>query len=124
VQSLWKAGIGVKKLTSMVLRYKTSPEIKNVVLCIGTNDGFQNQNIKQLLTIVKRTFPNATIYAIKGSWGWGNNKTITQQKVDKYYKLYEQQGAIVIDPAIGKHEPHQNLTVYKTIAKKLDSILK
>lgn len=108
----------------MVLYYKTSPEIKNVIICIGTNDAFQNQNIKDLFKIVKRTFPNATIYVIKGSWGWGNNKTVTKQKVNKYYKLYEQQGAISINPAIGKNNPHQNLTVYKTIGNKLDSILK
>lgn len=108
----------------MVLYYKTSPEVKNVILCIGTNDAFQNQNIKDLFKIVKTTFPNATIYVIKGSWGWGNNKRITQPKVDNYYKLYEQQGAIVLDPAIGKNNPHKDLPVYKTIAKKLDSILK
>jgi hypothetical protein len=30
----------------------------------------------------------------------------------------------VINPAIGKNEPHQNLTVYKTIGNKLDTILK
>jgi hypothetical protein len=108
----------------MVLNYKTSPEVKNVILCIGTNDAFQNQNIKDLFTIVKTTFPNATIYAIKGSWGWGNNKTITQQKVNNYYKLYEQQGAIVIDPSIGNNNPHKDLPVYRTIGKKLDSILK
>lgn len=108
----------------MVLNYKTSPEIKNVVICIGTNDAFQNQNIKDLFTIVKTTFPNATIYVIKGSWGWGNNRKITKQKVDNYYKLYEQQGAIVVDPAIGNNNPHKDLPVYKTIAKKLDSILK
>lgn len=124
VQSLWKAGIGVKNLTSMVLYYKTSCEIKNIVLCIGTNDGFQNQNIKDLFKIVKRTFPNATIYAIKGSWGWGNNKNITEEKVNKYYKQYEQQGAIILDPAIGNNNPHKNLPIYKTIGQKLDSILK
>jgi len=124
VRSLWKGGIGVDKLTSMVLNYKTSPEIKNVVLCIGTNDNFQTGNIKQLFKAVKRTFPNATIYVIKGSWGWGGNKTITQQRVNNYYKKYEQQGGIIINPAIGKNEPHQNLTVYKTIGNKIDTILK
>jgi hypothetical protein len=108
----------------MVLNYKTSPEVKNIIICIGTNDGFQNQNIKDLFKIVKRTFPNAAIYTIKGSWGWGNNKNITQQKVNKYYKQYEQQGAIILDPAIGNNEPHKDLPVYKTIGKKLDSILK
>ena len=30
---------------------------------------------------------------------------------------------LILEPAIGKHEPHQNLPVYKTIGKKLDSIL-
>ena len=123
MRSLWKGGIGVDKLTSMVLNYKTSPEIKNIVLCIGTNNNFQTGNIKQLFKAVKRTFPNATIYVIKGSWGWGGNKTITQQRVDNYYKNYKQQGGIIINPAIGKNEPHQNLTVYKTIGNKLDSIL-
>jgi hypothetical protein len=108
----------------MVLNYKTSPEVKNIIICIGTNDAFQSGNIKQLFQAVKRTFPNATIYTIKGSWGWGNNKNITQQKVNKYYKLYEQQGAIIIDPAIGNNNPHKDLPVYKTIGKKLDSILK
>lgn len=124
MQSLWKGGIGVKKLTSMVLNYKTSPEIKNVVLCIGTNDAFQAGNIKQLFQAVKRTFPNATIYVIKGSWGWGNNKTITEEKINNYYKQYEKEGGIIINPAIGNNEPHKDLPVYKTIGNKLDSILK
>lgn len=124
MRSLWKTGIGVNKLTSMVLNYKTSPEIKNVVLCIGTNDNFQTGNIKQLFKAVKRTFPNATIYVIKGSWGWGTNRRIAEERVNNYYKKYEQQGGILINPAIGKNEPHQNLTVYKTIGNKLDNILK
>ena len=124
MRSLWKAGIGVDKLTSMVLNYKTSPEIKNVVLCIGTNDNFQTGNIKQLFKAVKRTFPNSTIYVIKGSWGWGTNRRITEERVNNYYKKYEQQGGIIINPAIGKNEPHQNLTVYKTIGNKIDTILK
>lgn len=108
----------------MVLYYKTSPEIKNIIICIGTNDNFQTGNIKQLFKAIKRTFPNATIYVIKGSWGWGNNKRITKQKVDQYYKKYKQQGGIIIDPAIGKNEPHKDLPVYKTIGNKLDNILK
>lgn len=124
MRSLWKGGIGVDKLTSMVLNYKTSPEIKNIVLCIGTNDNFQTGNIKELFKVVKRTFPNATIYVIKGSWGWGGNRTITEEKVNNYYKKYEQQGGIIINPAIGRNEPHQNLSVYKTIGSKLDNILK
>ena len=52
MRSLWKGGIGVDKLTSMVLNYKTSPEIKNIIICIGTNDAFQNQNIKDLFKII------------------------------------------------------------------------
>ncbi len=61
---------------------------------------------------------------VKGSWGWGGNSRITEERVNEYYKKYEQQGGIIINPAIGKNEPHQNLTVYKTIGNKLDSILK
>lgn len=125
VRSLWKDGIGVDKLTSMVLNYKTSPGIKNIILCIGTNNKFRKEtgNIKELFKVVKRTFPNAIIYVIKGSWGWGGNKRVNEQRVNNYYKLYEQEGGIIIQPAIGKNEPHRNLPVYKTIGKKLDSIL-
>jgi len=125
VRSLWKGGIGVDKLTSMVLNYKTSPEIKNIILCIGTNNNFRAEtgNIKKLFQVVKRTFPCATIYVIKGSWGWGGNKRVTEKRVNKYYKLYEQEGGIIIEPPIGKNEPHQNLTIYKTIGRKLDGIL-
>lgn len=108
----------------MVLKYKTSPEITNAVLCIGTNDSFQNGNIKDLFKIVKRTFPNATIYVVKGSWGWGNNKRITKQKINKYYNRYRQEGAIILDPAIGNNNPHQDLPVYRTIGQQLDNILK
>ena len=123
VRSLWKGGIGVDKLTSMVLNYKTSSDIKNIVLCIGTNNNFRTGNIKQLFKALKRTFPCAIIYVIKGSWGWGGNKRVTEQRVNNYYKLYEQEGGIILEPAIGKHEPHQNLPIYKIIGKKLDSIL-
>ena len=107
----------------MVLNYKTSSDIKNIVLCIGTNNNFRTGNIKQLFKALKRTFPCAIIYVIKGSWGWGGNKRVTEQRVNNYYKLYEQEGGIILEPAIGKHEPHQNLPIYKIIGKKLDSIL-
>lgn len=123
VRSLWKSGIGVGKLTSMVLNYKTSPEVKNIVLCIGTNNNFKTGNIRKLFQVVKRTFPCATIYVIKGSWGWGSNKRVTEKRVNKYYKLYEQEGGIIVEPAIGKNNPHRNLPIYKIIGKKLDSIL-
>lgn len=108
----------------MVSNYKTSPKVKNIVLCIGTNNNFRTGNIKQLFKAVKKTFPNATIYVIKGSWGWGNNKRITKQKVNKYYNRYKQEGAIILDPAIGNNNPHQDLPVYKTIGQQLDNILK
>jgi hypothetical protein len=93
------------------------------VLCIGTNNNFRTGNIKELFKSLRRTFPNAKIYVIKGSWGWGGNKIVTKERVNNYYKIYEQEGGIILEPAIGKHEPHQNLSVYKTIGKKLDSIL-
>jgi hypothetical protein len=123
IRSLWKGGIGVLHLTKMVNAYPISPDIKNVVICIGTNDRFGGK-ITYLLTAIKEKFPKAKLYVIQGSWGWGGNKNITLQKVKTYYNQYHQEGVIVIDPPIGKNEPHRDLPEYKIIGRKLDSLIK
>ena len=117
---LWKKGINVPKLIKIIKKHKLSPEIKNVVVCIGTNDLYVDLGIEKLINTICRTFPNSKIYVVQGSWGWGGLKNTTEQKVRKYYQKFKDLGVTVIEPPIGNIEPHGNKPVYKKIGASLD----
>jgi hypothetical protein len=68
---LWKKGINVPKLTKMVKNHRISPDICNIVISIGTNDRYLDLGISTLINTIRRTFPNAELYVVQGSWGWG-----------------------------------------------------
>lgn len=123
VVGLWKGGIDVPFLTKMVQKYKVSSNVQNVFLCIGTNDLYVDKGIEKLFKSIWVTFPNAKIYVIQGSWGWGGLKRTKYEKVKKYYKRYEELGGIIIGPPIGKGDPHCDCPVYKKIGKAIDNIL-
>jgi hypothetical protein len=123
VVGLWKGGINVPYLTKMVQRHKVSPNVQNVFLCIGTNDLYVDMGIEKLFNSVCVTFPNAKIYVIQGSWGWGNLRHTGYKKVKKYYKRYEELGGTIIEPPIGKGDPHHNSPVYKKIGEVIDNML-
>ena len=116
------AGKGLSWLKNAVERHKGSTEVKNIAISIGTNGGFNsNDDVKGLVSILKEKFPKAKLFAVKGSWGWGSNKNITDKEVDAYYTKFTDNRVRVIEPAIGKNEPHQDLPVYSVIGKKLDT---
>lgn len=122
VSSLWMAGKGLSWLKNAVERHKGSTEVKNIAISIGTNGGFNsNDDVKGLVSILKEKFPKAKLFVVKGSWGWGSNKNITDKEVDAYYTKFTDNRVRVIEPAIGKNEPHQDLPVYSVIGKKLDT---
>ena len=123
VVGLWKKGIVVTDLIKMVQRRKVSTNVKNVFLCIGTNDLYVDNGIEKLFKSLRVTFPNAKIYVIQGSWGWGELKHTGYDKVKKYYKRYEELGGTIIGPPIGKGNPHCDCPVYKEIGKVIDNIL-
>ena len=123
VVGLWKGGISVPDLTKMVQRCKVSTNVKNVFLCIGTNDLYVDKGIEKLFKSIWVTFPNAKIYVIQGSWGWGGIKQTGYDKVKKYYKRYEELGGTIIEPPIGKGDPHCDCPVYKKIGEAIDNIL-
>ena len=121
VPKLSQSGIGVVQLTSKVRLYPVSPNIKSVSVCIGVNDAYKDRGIQQLLVRIKNTFPNAKIYIIQGSWGWGKVRRANQSTLDKYYKQYIDSGCILISPSIGRGDPHRDKNVYKIIMKSLES---
>jgi hypothetical protein len=123
--SLWEGGQNLKWLKSAVDSYKNSPEVNSIIINIGTNGGFNpNDDIKGLVESIRRKFPNAILLAVKGSWGWGGNKNITEQKVKDYYSKFEDLGVEIIEPAIGKvSDPHGNLPIYARIGEAIDKRL-
>lgn len=122
VGSLWMAGKGLAWLKNAVERHRGSAEVKNIAISIGTNGGFNtNDDVKGLVSLLREKFPNAKLFAVKGSWGWGSNKNITEKEVNNYYSKFTDYRVRVIEPAIGKNEPHQDLPVYAVIGRKLDS---
>jgi len=123
VVGLWKGGIDVPVLTKMVQKHKVSTNVQNVFLCIGTNDLYVDKGIEKLFKSLWVTFPNAKIYVIQGSWGWGGVTHTKYEKVKKYYKRYEELGGTIIGPPIGKGDPHCNCPVYKKIGEAIDNIL-
>lgn len=120
---LWKGGMGLKWLKDAVTKYPVSNDVKNVVINIGTNGGFNvNEDIAGLIKELKRVFPKSKFYAVKGSWGWGGNKSITEQKVNAYYDKFKNNGVIILNTAIGLvTDPHGNLPIYKQIGKEIDN---
>jgi len=121
-KSLWKSGMGVKWLKDAVSKYQVTPSVKDVVINIGTNGAFNpKDDIKGLMTELRRVFPQAKFCVIQGSWGWGYNVSVTEDKVKKYYDIFRSEGVTVIEPPIGKvKDPHTNLPVYDVIAKAID----
>jgi hypothetical protein len=124
MSSLWQGGKTVSWLILALEKYSTDSTVGNVVLCIGTNGGYSSKdNIEKLITLTKEKFPNSKLYAIQGSWGWGGIKDVTETKVRNYYKKYEELGVVIVEPPIGKIEPHGNKPIYKVIGKELDKLL-
>jgi hypothetical protein len=127
-QSLWLGGQGVPWFMNSIKKFPVTPEVQTVVLCVGTNGSYGRvfkENIKEFFSVIRTTFPNAKILVVQGSWGWGGLKgRVTIDDVKSYYKQYEEQGGIVIDPPIGDTEfSHGNIPIYKIIGQKIDSII-
>ena len=120
--NLWQGGKGLIWLKEAVDEYPESKDVNSIVINIGTNGGFNaNENIQGLIDSIKTKFPNANLYAVKGSWGWGGNKDVTQQKVDTYYDKFSKLGVELIPTAIGVTDnPHTNLPVYAQIGREID----
>jgi hypothetical protein len=121
--NLWKGGQNLKWLKEAVEKHPIKSDVNSIVINIGTNGGFnQNDDVDGLVGAVKTKFPNANLYAVQGSWGWGGNQEITQEQVSKYYEKFSKLGVKVINPAIGSvADPHRNLPIYAEIGKALDN---
>lgn len=120
--SLWKGGVNLKWLKESVDAFSVTPDVNSIIINIGTNGGFNpNDDVEGLVNSVKNKFPNAKLFVVKGSWGWGGNVNVTESKVNSYYDKFSNLGVEVIKTAIGKvSDPHSNLPVYAQIGSEID----
>lgn len=125
-KSLCKVGIGVTALNKLLQREKITGNITNVVVSIGVNDYYKTSEneLNTLQKLLKRKYPNARIYVIKGSRGWGNVKNLTERDVDNYYNWFREHKMYVLKNSIGKGDPHRDSYNYRKIGKELDSLIK
>jgi hypothetical protein len=124
--SLWEDGKNLSWLKSAVDDYPVSKSVNSIIINIGTNGGFnQKDDVEGLVNSVKEKFPNALLFVVKGSWGWGENKDLTEAKVNSYYDKFKELGVEIIKPAIGKvKDPHSNLPIYAKIGSEIDKKIK
>lgn len=124
--SLWLGGMSVIWLIGALKKYPVDQNVENVIISMGTNGGFGKHlkyDVSELFSLLRKKFPNAKFIVVQGSWGWGSLKNIKEQDVKEYYKKYKKEGATIIEPPIGKVEPHGNIPVYQKIAKEIDAML-
>jgi hypothetical protein len=125
-ENLWEGGKSLSWLKSAVEDYPVSKDVNSIIINIGTNGGFNpKDDVEGLVKVIKEKFPNANLYAVQGSWGWGGNKDIKESKVNAYYDRFKELGVKIIEPAIGKvKDPHGNLPIYSEIGSEIDKQLK
>jgi len=122
--SLWEGGKTLTWLLSAVKAYKIDTTVCNVAICIGTNGGFNKKdNISGLVNELHVKFPKAKLFVIQGSWGWGGVSNKTESTVRAYYSEFEKLGVTIVEPPIGKIEPHGKKPIYQTIGKNLDNLI-
>ena len=122
--SLWLGGKTLSWLLSAVKSYPGDSAVTNLAICVGTNGAFnKNDKISELITECKLKFPNSKLFVIQGSWGWGGVSNKTETQVRDYYKIFSQLGVVVVEPPIGKIEPHGRKPNYKVIGTNLDSLV-
>lgn len=120
--ALWKGGKDLNWLKNAVSKYPEDREMQSVVINIGTNGRFNlSEDIEGLIKILRKKFPNANLYVVQGSWGWGGNEYVKESDVRNYYKKFQSFGVKIIEPPIGKvANPHGNLPIYQKIGENID----
>lgn len=126
--NLWNYGADVAWLKSALKKFPVSPNVRNVVICIGTNNTFsQSEDISGLFSLLFSRFPNASFHTVQGSWGKGSNVEVELQNVERYYNKFKSYSNIigsVGDISNLKLHPHNpKIKSYGEIAAEIDRLL-
>lgn len=129
-----KGGWSVKNLLDAVNIYPVSPEVGKIFISIGTNGQFTDlRNLPLLVSALKQKFPNASLYAYMGSYGWsgdrsqnGLNKTKSNQLA--FYNTLRNLGVKVLANGLNYQKTdslsHSTTTIEaKGIINEINSII-
>ncbi len=129
--ALWESGRATAWLSNAVSKFKLNTSVKNVVICIGTNDIYKSSApIEDLVSNLRMTFPSAKLLVVQGTYGnkvnWSKAlQPITQKQVDTFYNKFANMGVTVITPAIGNvPNAHDSLPIFRTIGANINKNLK
>ena len=85
-----------KASTNIPLTKYRSNNVSSVFFFIGTNDLYNvdTLSIKKIHKDLTEKFPNAKLYCVSGTHGWGTFRKIKMSKIKyiKYYKILENYG--------------------------------
>ena len=123
---LAKVGWNTTQLLQALNPVDTNTHVTDLFICIGTNSGYSsNDPIEKLVDQLELKFPNAKLYVIIGSWGWGNIQSVSNAKVIDYYNRFADKGVYVLDSPIGFHTSHptNNSINIKAVANEIDNLI-
>lgn len=125
LKPLAKVGIGVAELNKFVQSFSGDETAKNIFISIGVNDGYFDKGIKSLIQNFKSKFPNANLFVVRGSYGWGNVQGATNNSKQflNYYNLFKKEGVFVFGSDIGNGDPHTDKYEYWKLAVNIDCII-
>lgn len=132
-KSICKGGWTSADLLNALNVYPGNNNIKNVFVSIGTNGQFNvNDNLTGLINTIKKKFPSAKIYIIKGSYGWSGTRSIneTLKRYNNYYNILSKlPGVKILKNGLGyfktDSEAHDtNQQSYKLISAEIQNIVK
>jgi hypothetical protein len=105
---------------------KSHENVKKVAISVGSYSEFNlNDPIYLLVEELERIFPNARLYMIQGSYGWGFLQDITDYKTQvlDYYQEFTDYEVSLVEPPVGfTQDPKDYLPIYQKIANSLDDI--
>ena len=131
--ALFSGGTGIDFLIKKLKLQQPQPNVKNVIISVGTNGAYNisnsdNKKKKELKTLLVKVFPNAKYIMVKGSIGWLGVANKKLSDVNKYYDVFKNLGGFTIIPtAIGSANEEQshscNLATYKEILKEVKNVI-
>lgn len=101
---LSKSGWRVSDVLKALSTYPISPDVANVFISIGTNGQYtKSDKVEDLVTLLEEKFPNALIYAYKGSYGWSGRYGNPNASSDQipYYERFEDMGVEILKNGLG-----------------------